>query len=304
MSETIEAAAPEAGTADEDLREVAATLPSDTPDDGDEAAEAAAEPEETEEVELSFGARKMAVPKGAIPDDVLTMLRETSDGMQKDYTEKTQGIAEQREQLKGERELVQKLATLKGEALQAYATGQALASEIQQLEAIDLRALRQSNPDQARWISDEIAMKRGEFNRQVNAVAQHETAMAQHEQQAIAKLVDAGRAEVQKAIKGFDDKAEAELVDHAIKSGVPADQARLWALNPKVAVMAWESMQYRKLQAGTKAATAAKPPSAPSAPVKAVSGRSSAPAAKSPENMSMEEFVRMRNAQQAKRDRG
>ena len=304
MSETMEAAATEAGTVDDDLRDAVANAPSDTQNDGDDdAAEVQAEPEEIEEIELSFGARKMAVPKGAIPDDVLTVLRETSDGMHKDYTEKTQSIAEQREKLKGERELVQKLATLKGDALSAYATGQSLANEISQLERVDLMQLWQSDPDQARRISDTINVKRGEFQRQVNTVAHHENAMAHEEQHAIAKLVEAGRAEVARTIKGFNEQGEADLVAHAVKCGVPAEQAKQWALNPKVAVMAWESMQYRKLQAGAAKATAAKSPSAPAAPVRAVSGKAAGSAQPSADNMSDEEYYRHEMAKAAKASR-
>ena len=270
MLETIEVAA-EAGTTDDELRAAAALemRDDDTQETGEVAAEPEqeAEPEEIEEIELSFGAKSLKVAKSAIPEAVRTELEEFTKNIQGDYTRKTQEIAEQRKALEGSQELVQKLTALRGDALKAFSTGQALADEIHQLEAINLRDLRQSNPDQARWISDEIALKRQDFQRQVDAVAQHEAAMGREEQQAIAKLLDAGKAEVTRTIKGFD---EAQLIDHALTIGIPESEARRWALNPKVAVMAWESMQYRKLQASAKAATAPRAPSAPAAPMRAI----------------------------------
>lgn len=305
MSETIEAAAVEAGTAEDDLRDVAAMEPTETQDDGAEGAEeqAEAEPEQTEEVEVSFGAKTLKVPKGAIPDAVLAELEDFTKNVQGDYTRKTQEVAEQRKAVEGERELFQKLTTLKGEALKSFSAGQSIAAEIAQLEQIDLNAVWQSDPDQARRISDAISVKRNEFQRHVDAVAHHEATMAAEEQQAIAKLEEAGRAEMQRAVKGFDASAEKALIEYAVKNGIPEQDAKRWPLNVKTAAMAWKAMQFDKLQATTKAATAVKPPPAPVAPVKAVSSKSASTAQKSYEEMSPEEFARVRNAKQFGRRR-
>lgn len=302
MSETMDAAA-EAGTVDDDLRNDAPQAV-DTQNDGAEAAdEQQAEAEEIEEIELSFGAKTLKVPKNAIPDDVRAELEDFTKNVQGDYTRKTQEVAEQRKEVEAKRELFEKLSTLKGEALSAFSAGQRVAAEIAQLERVDLNAVWQSNPDQARQISDALNMKRSEFQRHVNAVSQHEATMAAEEQQAIAKLEEAGRAEMLRTVKGFDETAEREMVAYAVKNGISEQDAKRWPLNPKTAAMAWKAMQFDKLQASTKAATAAKPPTAPAAPVKAVSGKSTATARKSLDDMTPEEFARFRNAQQFGRRR-
>jgi hypothetical protein len=289
MSETIETAG-QPGTVDEELRDVAA--PADgMQDDGAEGAEEQdeAKPEEIEEIELSFGAKTLKVAKSAIPDEVRTELEEFTKNIQGDYTRKTQEVAEQRKEVEAQRELYGKLQTLGGEARTAFYAGEALLKELQQLEQIDLRQLRQSNPDQARWISDEIAIKRGEFNRQVNAVSHYEQAMTAEEQRAVASLEEAGRARIAKTVKGFDADA---VVAYAVKAGVSEQDAKKWPLNPITAEFAWKAMQYDKLHASTKAATAAKPNAAPSAPVRAVSGKSTGASVKSPEQMSDDEYYR------------
>lgn len=299
MSETIEAAAEEAGTADEALRDNAPVEAVDTQEDGAEGAEEQqAEPEEIEEIELSFGAKTLKVPKGAIPDDVRAELEDFTKNIQGDYTRKTQEIAEQRKAAETERELFSKLATLKGEALQAFSAGQSKAAEIAQLEQVDLNALWQSNPDQARQISDRLNMARAEFQKHVNAVSAHEAAMAAEEQRATAKLEEAGRAEMARVVKGFDAKAEQELVEYAVKNGIPESDAKRWPLNPKTAAMAWKAMQFDKLKSSATAATAAKPKPAPAAPVTAVSGKSNATVRKSLDDMTAEEFARFRNSKQ------
>jgi hypothetical protein len=304
MSETIEAAA-EAGTADEALRDEAPVEAIDTQDDGAGVAaeeQTETEPEEIEEIELSFGAKTLKVAKGAIPESVLSELEDFTKNVQGDYTRKTQEVADQRKEVETKRELFEKLTSLKGEALAAFSAGQSIAAEIARLEQIDLNAVWQSNPDQARQISDRLNMARGEFQKHVNAVSAHEAAMAAEEQRATAKLEEAGRAEMARIVKGFDAKAETELVEYAVKNGIPESDAKRWPLNPKTAQMAWKAMQFDKLQAQTKAATAAKPPPAPAAPVKAVVGKATA-SPRNPDQMTDDEYYRWEMAQHVKNRR-
>ncbi len=311
MSETTEAAAPEAGTAQDELREVAAVerqeyQPPEAEGEPGEAVETEQpETEDTpEEVEFSFGAKTLKVRKDAIPEDVLAELDAFTKNVQGDYTRKTQEAAEVRKAAEAQRELAEKLVSLKGDALKAYARGQSLADEIQQLEQVNLSDLWQSNPDHARRISDTISAKRAEFQRAVETVAQHEHAMTAEQERAAATLMEAGRAEMRRTVKGFDDKAEAALVEYAVKEyGIPEHEARKWPLNPKTAAMAWKAMQFDKLQAQTKAASAPKAPTAPAAPVKAVNAKSGASVAKDPDKMSDAEWVQWRN-QQLRRKQG
>jgi hypothetical protein len=301
MSETTEAAAVEAGTAEDELRDDAAQQPTETQEDaGAEAPveQPEPEPEEPEEVELQFGAKSLKVAKGAIPEAVLAELEDFTKNVQGDYTRKTQEVAEQRKAVEAERQLFQRLSELKGDQLKAFTTGQALAAEIEQLEKIDLNAVWQSDPDQARRIGDALSVKRAEFQKQVDAVAQHGAAMSAEEQRAIATLEEAGRAEMRRAVKGFDETAEREMVAYAVKMGISEQDAKKWPLNPKTAQLAWKAMQFDKLQAQTKAATAAKPPPAPTAPVKAIASKSTASVQKSLDDMTPEEFARVRNAKQ------
>lgn len=302
MSETTEAAAPVAGTAEDDLpTNQPTTEPVDTQDDdGDDETEAAEAEPEIEEIELSFGAEKLKVAKGAIPPEVLEKLEGFTKGVNGDYTRKTQEVAEQRKAAESQMELANKLGSLKGDALTAFSAGQRLANEIQQLEAVRIDDLWQSNPDQARQISDALVSKRSEFQRQVNTVASHEAAYDAEQQRFVATQLEAGRAKMGQLVKGFDAKGEADLIQYAVSNGVPEKDAKNWPLNPTTAALAYKAMQFDRLQAKTKAATAAPPPVAPAAPVRAVSGKSSA-TPKNPETMGMDEYVRWRNSQSARR---
>lgn len=288
MSETMSAAA-EAGTANDEPRDDVAIEPVDTQYDGDDGAEEQPpEPEEIEEIELSFGAERFKVAKNAIPADVLEKLEGFTKSVQGDYTRKTQEVAEQRTAAAKEMELAQKLTSLRGGALNAYSEGRMYVAEIQRLEQYDLRALRQSNPDRAREVSDDLQMYRAELANRSALVNQHESAMDAEQERYVATQLDAGAAEMQRLVKGFDATV---LVEYAAKAGIPPAEAAKWALNPKVALFAWKAMKYDALQASTKAATAAKPTQAPAAPVRSVAGKPSA-SARGPDQMSDDEYYR------------
>ena len=107
---------------------------------------------------------------------------------------------------------------------------------------------------------------------------------------------------MRRVVKGFDENAEREMVAYAVKNGIDEQDAKRWPLNPKTAQMAWKAMQFDKLQAQTKAATAAKPPPAPAAPVKSVAGKVTA-APRNPDQMSDEEYYRWEITQHVKNRR-
>jgi ABC-type transporter Mla subunit MlaD len=296
MTEAIEAAADEAATA----ASAHAPAQDDPAPDNAAAANPETETPEPEMVEYRFGAKVMAVPRGTLPDDVDANLREFAGGIQADYTRKTQALAEEGRALEAERASVRQIMTLTGEAQRA-----AVAAEVFDAEAKAIRAqlpqLWQSNPDQARQLSDQAAQMEAAAVENRQLVAGHQAKIADQTQRESAKRLEAGIAEVRQAIKGFDEKAEGELIRYAVtQMGVSEADARAYGLTPKLAVAVWKASQWDRLQAQTKAATAATPPAPPSAPVKGLSGKSVA-AAKDPQKMSDDEWVKWRNAQIAKR---
>lgn len=299
MSESVEAAAPEAATADDDLRPAAAQdAPDSQPAEAPEAETPETEPPEEEE--FRFGAKAIKLPKGALPEEVAATLREFTEGVQGDYTRKTQAVAEQARMVAAEREALTRITTLAGEAQQAAVAAQVFDAQAKALRE-QLPALWQSNPDQARRASDEAAMYEAAAAQNRETVAKHQAEWAHEQQRLAAKQLEAGQAEVRAAIKGFDAKAESELIRYAVETyGFPEAEARNYGLTPKVAVAMWKAMQWDRLQAATKGATAPKQPAAPAGPIRPIAGKN-APAARDPEKMSDEEWVRWRNQQIAKR---
>jgi hypothetical protein len=280
--------------------------PADTGAEGEEG-EQQAEPEAPEEVEFDFGGKKLRIPKGAVPDELAAELDRFTKGTWQDYTRKSQAVAEQTKVVEAEKAAVQRLASLEGEKLETYARGLSLRQEVEQLSQVDIERLWQSNPDQARMISDRLNMKQRELHSVASQVAAAEAAIEQErhkaseaETQLASRRAEEGRKTVAAQIKGFD---EAALVEYASKAyGVDPEVAKAqWPHNPAGAVIAWKAMQYDRMQAS--AAKAVKPTPTPATPMKTVVAKNAA-STLDWDRMSPAEFARRRNEQEHKRRSG
>lgn len=265
-----------------------------------EGTETEAEGEEAEELEFDFGGDKLRVKKGEIPEEVAQRLDQFTKGLWSKFTRENQSLAETRKQVEAAQAAVAKLSTLSEEGLAIYSEGMQVSRELEQLRAINLDALWQSDPDQARRVSDAISRKSAEYERVMARAQEHGTKRTQAEAAEIARREEEGRKRVAQRIKGFNEKVEAEVIEYATKTyGMAPEIAKRWPENPDGFDMAWKAMQWDRMQAQAARAVA-KPPAPAAAPVAPIKGRS-APAAKSPDQMSDDEWVRWRNQQLAKR---
>lgn len=256
----------------------------ETPETDETDAEAGATGEEqeiVEEVEFDFGGNKLKVPKGAIPEEIAAELDKFTKGTWSDYTKRSQAIAERAKSIEAREAAAEKIVSLNGEALQTYSRGLQIRQELEQLSQIDMNVLWQSNPDQARHVSDLRAQKQAEFNSIVQKVSHHETELTKAQQAELARRSEEGRQVAERMIKGFNEKAP-EVMDYVVKEyGLSPEEAATWPLNPKTAVMAYKAMQYDRMQA-----KAGKPQKAPQAqPVPPMKATGAGTAQQAPANM-------------------
>lgn len=229
------------------------------------------EAEQTEEIEFDFGGNKFKVPKGSIPDEIADQLDKFTKGTWSDYTRKSQEVAEVRKSVEARAQAVAKLESINGEVLNAYSKGLQIKAEIEQLRAIDVNALWQSNPDQARRVSDLMAQKSAEFNATVNKVAQLETGLTQAQEAEAARRAQEGEAVLERRIKGFSQKVP-EIIDYVAQNyGIDKDHAaKVWRQDPATAEMAYKAMMFDRMQsAGKKPAPVAPKTAAPMVAMKA-----------------------------------
>jgi len=249
--------------------------------------------EEIEEIEFNFGGNQLRVPKDAIPEELASKVDEFTRGTWSDYTRKSQEVAEKTKQVEARESAVNMLSTMHGEALDSYSQGLRLRDDIQQLSGIDLGALWQSDPDQARRVSDAISQKQAEFSNVVARVQQQEQALGQAQDEESAKRIAAGKVQIEQRIRGFEAKAP-EVIDYVTTNyGIDTKSAENWGANPAGAIMAYKAMLYDRMQA--KAKPKATKPSAPN-PVKPLKGKGGK-SSKNPDDMTTDEWVNWRENQ-------
>ena len=254
-------------------------------------------PDEAAEIEFDLGGgQKVTFKADATAQDVMEEAQRAFKAVEGNYTRKSQEVAEQAKQIKARASVVEKLESMNGEILETFSHGQQLKREIEQLSAVDANALWQSDPDQARRLSDTLAAKQAEFQSTVARLNEQEHTLTQSHAQERARMLDEGKQAVLRQVKDFEAQAP-EVIQYAVQQGVSQQDAEQWGMNPIAAVMAYKAMKFDQMQA--KAAKAANQP-APAKPVRAASGGKGGKASKSIEDMSMDEYARHMNALERK----
>ena len=251
--------------------------------------------------EYDFGGKKFQVNKDALSDEQAEQFESYGKGLQSDYTKKTQELAEQRKQIEAREQSAEKLLSLQGDTLDIYSKGLAIRQELAQLNEIDLNQLWQSNPDQARQVSDAISQKTKEFNATVQQVSAKEGEMAYTKQaDRQAKEIEGEKA-LNARIPQFTEKV-GEVIDYFCKA-YGADKKATeagWRSDPVVTELAYKAMMFDRMKANVKKGSKVNPATATeSKPVKGKGGRhkSNTPTDKD----SAKDWLAKRNAQIRKR---
>ncbi len=216
--------------------------------------------DEVEEIELNFGGEKLRVPKGAIPEEVAAKVSEMAHNLEAGYTKKFQDVAERGKSLEAREAAIQRAQELQGDALTKFSDGLHLQNEIARLEQVDINALRQSDPDQARWVSDDLATKRAELQNTIAEINKAEAASMEAQRAEMARRVEEGKELIERKAPGFS-KVLPEVIQFAVDElGVDKVQAEAeWALNPPMALAVLDAMKYRQMKAQAKQSTSPKP---------------------------------------------
>lgn len=256
-----------------------------------------------EEIEFDVAGTKHKFPKGTPLEVALEKVQEYAKGVEADWQRKYQETAALRKAAEEQAKVSQRLLSLKTEQSAVYAEGVKAAQEIEYYSKIDLNSLWQSNPDQARMVSDRLAQANYKFNQVQAQLGQYGEQLNQAERQFVEARSKEGEQVVAKAIKGWNAQVEAEVVAYAVKThGINEADAKNWRLNPVATIAMHKAMLWDRMQA--KAAKPSPAPEAPKAPVVPIK----APASKTVKTLSdlaksdnVDEWARRRNAELIKR---
>jgi hypothetical protein len=265
----------------------------------DEAEEADAdgdtEPEEDGEeadevVVFDFGGNKLEVKKGEIPPEVAEKVDQFSKDIWADYTKKSQINADTAKAIKAREESLAKVESLGGEALDAFTQGKHLRTEIEQLSAVNMQALWQSNPDKARQLTDLKAAKQAELQSIIQYVDQYERQLDHARQEDLARRSEDGRTKLDRKFKGFSTDIAPKLEKYVQETyGMSADEASQWAISPDVTEMAYKAMLYDQMRAANKPKATPRPAS----PVRSMPNKGGAKGATNPNEMGFGELAKV-----------
>lgn len=279
----IETAAPETEVETEDQEQP------DT-EEGQGEGEETEEQEQPEEVEFKLGAKTIKLPKGAMPDDLREEVQKFVNEAEASTTRRHQEIAEQRKAVEARAEALQRLTSMQGPLLEKFSEGKAIQQELQRLSKVDMNALWQSNPDEARRVSDYIAVNQQRLQGIIAEVNSLEQQLAQAQVAEIQRQDAEGKALLDRRIKGFSQKAN-EVIEYAVKQyGVDRKDAEQYGLNPVAAEAMYKAMLYDRMQAARSQKPKAQP--APAAPVKPVATGGAARPGKTVDKMSTGELAK------------
>lgn len=233
---------------------------SDDADDATEEAEDGQSEEAPEEVELTVGDEVKKLTKAELAEIV-----SKRDSFQKDYTQKTQEVAEKRRVVEDREQYLQAREHLMQTAFKEAAEVQNLQDQLQKYDELDWATLAANDPAQAlqlnltrQTLERQLNQKRGALDQ---VIASSRAALAEHER----KQTEFGQAELTKRIGPITDESRATLMKAANELGY--SKAEL--MSPAALHALHLASKYMALQASKaltdKKVAQAKPMTAPAA---------------------------------------
>lgn len=212
-------------------------------DDGHDDADSQEQTAEEEE-EIEVGDKKLALPKS------IAEKLKSERLMHADYTQKTQGLAAERQQVATERAEVHRQAKTQHEFVQEMAELVSIDKQLAQYNALDLQTIADDDPIGCQKLLIQKSALEAQRAKVAQSLTQKDQQIALSKQQFIAKQVQDADAYMKREIPGFTPERSDELQKYAAKHGMEAEAAfKAIIKNPVVAVLMHKADLYDKLLA-------------------------------------------------------
>ena len=206
-----------------------------------EAQEQPAEDSEFEEIDLD-GEKFKVPPK--LRDAVLR---------QKDYTQKTQVLAEAQRQIQSQAQQIQMQRLFEERSKPISSELQKVEAQLEQYKALDWSSMDTDTIVRARQAMDGLKEKSSELKQQLNSeFGQFQQAITQSRQEALAK----GMEYLRRSIPKFDSDTVATIRQTALSEGFTDGEVESIA-DPRLVRVLWKASQFDALKAGQKSAVEA-----------------------------------------------
>ena len=237
------------------------------------------ETQEPEFVEVDYKGEKYNVP----PELKDSFMRN------KDYTEKTQTVAEERRALESQQQQFQQAAQMQQLNMQGHAQYAALSNQLEQYNNVDWDSFSEQDPTAAQKAFFQYTQLKDATTNLGQQLQQQEAQALQQQQSMTARQLEQGKAELARDIKDWSPDLVKKLNDHGESYGFTHNE--LSQINdPRVVKVLRDAMLYR--QSINKATET---PKTQAKPISKVKGKAKGKPDES--KMSTEDWMKMRNKQ-------
>jgi hypothetical protein len=267
--------------------------PQALPSDAVPATEIETDPPEPEDAELEYEGKKFKVPKDLEGELKNALLRH------RDYTQKTQEVAEERKAAKAEREAHQEQVKVHGAMIQEIAQITAVDQRLQYLQSINLQALSAQDAQQAQNLLIELNQLQARRGQLITSATQKQQQLQSAQQHEIATQTDKARSFLMREFKDWSPEKDRALEAYAQREGIDTRALGQFLIhNPQIARVLDKAAKWD--QAAKQRATAKPKPAEPPKPVTRIGG-AAASNTKSTSDMSPAEYAVWRRERNQKR---
>lgn len=142
----------------------------------------------------------------------------------KDYTIKTQEVAEQRKELDADRDRFQEALQLQTAHTQTYTELGVIDQQLAQLKEIDWEQWSQTDPNATQQAQIQLNQLREQRTQTVEKLNSLQAETQQKHQAETARVVEQNRAKVEKSVPNWNQDTEKAVFDYGIKRGLTENQ--------------------------------------------------------------------------------
>jgi hypothetical protein len=208
--------------------------------------------------------------------------------MQADYTRKTQELAEARKDIEYQREAIAYRSQLQEQYLSDVAEVKAIDKQLQNYANLNWDALIDEDPVQAMKLERQARQLQSQREQAVSQLTHKQQALAAQQQHESAMLLNKGREVLAREIPGFDATLAEKLKEFGKSRGY-SEKTLDSITDPAFVVDLFKQYKAAEVKKATK------PKEVQEKPVTSITARKSGPS-KDPEKMSMDEWLKWRNA--------
>lgn len=206
------------------------------------------EADEDSDWEIEFGGQTRKLPKG-LPEEVVREVQEFGQNLHKDYTKKTQEIAEVRKQAEAERASASEMMRMTHEHADLVSDLRFVQRQIESISQTDLSALSESDPLAAQKQMVQLMQLQ---NAQQRIGAQLQTTMGDMQAKRTASAnesLERATAELSKEIKGWGPQTQQAIRQYGQSIGF-SDSELSQVTDARLVRLLHKAQQYDALQTG------------------------------------------------------